>query len=366
MTVDADPFKVALFHLQYHFIQRFINMNQNAEVLMFVSDEELNSMELMEAFAGLPTDIMRQFIPRGFLDAFADASGDFELTTQPVADSLVHESSVLLLSWLSKNPEIFVLCFQTYFPFWHGLPPRRKQAILMLECPYSLWGLPDIGFGTWTADAFRLVLCPDGLVGSIDVQAWIDDGASILLQVLFCYLRSPYNSGAGDWEILLEDVIKATDDMHHRLDLESPWLEYNGTRSALEWALVEVLASLFSWMTQDWGKRLFHRALKKTIANLQTLMSILASCGHDLLEFGRQEADIWVSRDDAQRTVGDTLYLGIGGTRDGMPFVRALHYGVEPKDWYFELGTNYEDYAGDFWNLLENPHLFNMPGAWID
>lgn len=94
-------------------------------------------------------------------------------------------------------------------------------------------------------------------------------------------------------------------------------------------------------------------------------MSVLARYGYDLLEFGQQEAAIWVSGDKTDRIVGDALNLGIGDQHDGFPYVKALHFGPEPEDWYFELDFYYEDYVGDFWKLLENSHLL-MPGAWIE
>lgn len=110
------------------------------------------------------------------------------------------------------------------------------------------------------------------------------------------------------------------------------------------------------------------RLLKRTLVKLQKMMSVIASCGYDLLEFGRREAKTWVVRFFPGRNpnLGDTLHVGSGSPHDGYPYIKAVHYGSDPKDWYFEMDFFYEDYAGDFWRLLENPHLYMIPGAWID
>jgi hypothetical protein len=230
---------------------------------------------------------------------------------------------------------------------------------------FELWnGVP---FGACSVDALRFVICPDGHVQPVDVQAWIDDGASILHNVFYFYLNSPSDIGNQDWERLLEEAIEATGDVHHIMDF--PEIRFNGTPSrgsALESALVATLQDILYHHPGMFGQRATRRALKRTMGKLQALMSVLAGCGYNLAEFGRQEAVVWVSAPLNSKAVGDVLYLGIGDWYDGLPLVKAVHYGAEPRDWYFEMDLHYEDYAGDFWHLLENPHLFMVPGAWVD
>ncbi|KAG6365528.1 hypothetical protein INS49_007139 [Diaporthe citri] len=70
------------------------------------------------------------------------------------------------------------------------------------------------------------------------------------------------------------------------------------------------------------------------------------------------------SGSDATGEASDALYLGFGYNE--VCEVKAVHYGAEPRDWYFEVDCHYEEYAAAFWDLIDNPHLFEIPGAWVD
>ncbi len=50
-----------------------------------------------------------------------------------------------------------------------------------------------------------------------------------------------------------------------------------------------------------------------------------------------------------------------------------LHYGAQPEDWSFWLSEQTDEFAGDFWSMIENPLKFDgenrplvskMPGSW--
>lgn len=364
-NTGADPFKMACDRLHIPIINYFISMNLDKPCIA-AGLNEFTAITI--PVSGLPIDILRQSVSRGLIDSLINAAEDFGILNEPMAYNFDGLLSIISLIFTMNCPESFELIFRTCFPFWRSLPPRRKQEILM-PLPFGLSSYEGDLF--WTADAFRLLFCPDGPVRKIDVQAWNDGGASLLHQVFSCYLSSSRRRDRG-WKRLLEEVIEATDDMHYKLELPYAHVDfraltcsavYVGARSALEWTLVAVLNGLL--MDAEAPQAPVRRVLKKLMWKLQAIMSVLDSCGYDLLEFGRQEAAVWVSEDNTDRTVDDTLCLGIGDQHDGLPYVRALHYGSVPDEWYFELDFHYEDYAGDFWNLLENPHLL-MPGAWIE
>lgn len=364
----ADTFKAACSRWHIPIVKYFISMNLD-KLCLTAGHGELAVCAILAS--GLPRDILSQLGSQGLFDDLANAAEDLEFLSEPVIDNIVNLSSILALTWTMDRPGDFEFALRTCFPFWHSLPPRQKQQISM-PLPLKLTSEHCLPF--WTASAFRLMFS-NGPIRKIDVQAWIDGDASLLHQVFFCYLNSSSRGLNPCWKLLLEEVIKATDDVHFRLELPYARVDvyagtfstvYIGACSALEWAVVAVLSGLLSpgpsmvdamaptrWLLKNWT------------AKLQAIMSVLARYGYDLLEFGRQEAAIWVSEDNTGRVVGHSLCLGIGGQQHGIPYVRAVHYGSEPKDWYFELDFYYEDYAGDFWNLLENPHLL-MPGAWIE
>lgn len=372
-STGADPFKAACEHSHNHIVEYYVSINLDKAC----TTAGMEYTATLIILSGLPIDILRRLVSRGLSNTLAIAASDLELLSEPLAHNSANLLSIVTLLWAVNHPETFELIFRTCFPFWRNLPPRRKQEILML-LPFEFGSIN--GILLQTVDAFRLLACPDGPVRKIDVQAWIDDGASLLHQVFSWYLNSPSRGRDRDWRTLLEEVIQATEDVHRRLELPCSRVSgyagnidfnafYIGPQSALGWALVAVLNGLLRpnrYILEENSN--VRRLLKKTMVNLQATMSILASCGYDLLEFGHQEAAIWLSVDNTDRTVGDTLYLGIGDYQDGLPFVRAIHYGAEPIDWYFDMDFHYEDYAGDFWYLLESPRpdVFVLPGAWID
>jgi hypothetical protein len=50
-----------------------------------------------------------------------------------------------------------------------------------------------------------------------------------------------------------------------------------------------------------------------------------------------------------------------------------LHYGARPGDWIFWLSEQTDEYAGDFWSMIEDPleldeedrpMVLKMPGSW--
>jgi hypothetical protein len=42
-----------------------------------------------------------------------------------------------------------------------------------------------------------------------------------------------------------------------------------------------------------------------------------------------------------------------------------LTYGPEPEDWQIWFSWPLDEWAGEFWHMVENPELFGVPGAWI-
>lgn len=377
---SADLVKYATVHLQADIVEYFCNMDLNQPYIQSVARTLFESGLLMTPFL---IDILQQLVSRGVMDEIADEVEEAELSGAPMTERLNDFMFVTMLYtiWTSHSPEVFELCFRTVFPFWHNLPPIRKQQLLMMEwtlqywCPqvFRAWAAQE--YSPWTSDALRLLLSPERHVRKNDVQSWIGGGASVLHQVFLYFLRSESCTANQDWEILLRESLEATDDVQHRLRVPCVYeLSFIGNCSALEFALVGELGRICGLEKVSIDDDIFHtristqRLLRRTMMKLQSMMSVIASCGHDLLEFGRREAKTWgVDRyPDRDRNGGDdTLFLGIGDQHGGI-YIKAVHYGSDPWDWYFEIEYNYEDYAGDFWHLLENPHLFMVPGGWID
>lgn len=351
----VDQIKVACDNSQIHIVQCLIEMNLDRmrdDVTAFASRD-------MVSIARLPMGVMQSLASRGFFDLFSNAAQDFNVFTVRLSINKDNFHSVFFLSLLAFRQEVFEFYLRTCFPFWHTLKPRRKQDILELLSPYS----------DWTAHAVRLLVCHHGPVQAIDTRTWVDDGASLLHLVLPLYFNSCYRDTTKDWHALLQEIIAATDDLHHILKDSPPIHGIRGARSALKSSLVLTLNNILGYGHSLRDQKFIRHILKQLKANLQSLMSIVASCGHDLLEFGRREAAIWVGQSDTCRIAKEALILYPSDTFriiHSRWYLWVIHYGPEPLDWYFEWECPKEDYAGEFWALVERPPPTPMPGAWVD
>lgn len=293
----------------------------------------------------LPMDIIRQLSSRGSFETLADAAEGFGQLNGTMTPRRLGEAqifSTFCLFWASQRQELFEHCLRTYFPFWYDLPPKRRQGILML----------DLLMANWTAIGLRQIIRPNGPIQPADTKAWSDDGVSILHVVFVFYLLHYCEADAGDCDTLLEEAIQATDDVHRTFAREE-FHHFGLTESfSVLQAAIMTLLKIRSYGTgMLLEKRVARGKLEKMTEALQSLMSVVASCGYDLLEFGRREASTWVDKHNADGIVGDALYLGV--PYHGL-HVSVVHYGAEPRDWYFEADCHHEEYAGAFWNLIEN------------
>ncbi|KAL2880151.1 hypothetical protein SGCOL_004536 [Colletotrichum sp. CLE4] len=103
-----------------------------------------------------------------------------------------------------------------------------------------------------------------------------------------------------------------------------------------------------------------HRFLRTWLEDLQT-------SGIDLEEYGRREMEIF-KRDallqDRRSRVRSTRDDGYYESYPGMRLT-SFTYGPEPEDWKLVWSPEAEEYAGEFWDLIENPPL-RIPGGWVD
>lgn len=354
MGFQADPIKIACVSSHTHIVNHLINMNlglTDAKVMGLWS-----SYSILQGT--MPINIMRQLSSRGFFHPLAKAAEDLEFQGESWLPSFYTILSASCLSIASHREELFELCFRTYFPFWNDLPPRRKQLMAQLSILFH--------DKTWTVDGLRHIICPDGPIRPVDTKAWNDDGVSYLHTISTYYLLHVFKVDAGESKTLLEEAIQATDDVHRVFYPKLGEFVGEGPWSAFQEAVMMSLFVNFQVMGTPLNGMTVRGSLESITVALQSLVSVIASCGYDLLEFGRQEAMTWGGRCSADSIAGDALYLGIRCQCDEVYEVKAVHYGAEPRDWYFEWEYHYEEYAGPFWNLIENPHLFMMPGSWVD
>ncbi|WQF81256.1 hypothetical protein CDEST_06270 [Colletotrichum destructivum] len=92
------------------------------------------------------------------------------------------------------------------------------------------------------------------------------------------------------------------------------------------------------------------------------------SSGTDLVEYGRRELELYLADNTLrhQRWFRPDLFVDGRFMRQdlGMRLV-SFTYGPEPQDWKLIWDLDAWEYAGDFWEQIENPPL-HIPGAWVE
>ncbi|KAF4879257.1 hypothetical protein CGCSCA1_v001727 [Colletotrichum siamense] len=131
--------------------------------------------------------------------------------------------------------------------------------------------------------------------------------------------------------------------------------------------------SLFLWqflVDLDWHPpQSFDQILQSSIIHWTTT---LYSGGVDLLDYGRKVRDIYqdlgwfVSEKTVWRPASEDYPREIPYTCS----LLGITYGSLPSQWRLWWAPNINDYAAEFWNMVENPGSttsgFNVPGGWTD
>jgi hypothetical protein len=92
----------------------------------------------------------------------------------------------------------------------------------------------------------------------------------------------------------------------------------------------------------------------------------LQRAGVDLVEYGRLKKSILKG---SYFWPGITIYCSkrLDIWDRALRDVRIINftYGPEPEDWHLWFSWPLDERAGDFWHMVENPELFEIPGAWL-
>lgn len=139
--------------------------------------------------------------------------------------------------------------------------------------------------------------------------------------------------------------------------------------SKIQQAEIDMMLQIFSEQYGEpfpWKNHVLHL--------LRMWISSLKHAGADLLKYGRRENQLLHQHDLDSR---DSMrFLCFRKIKDGRRAHRAwllripvyilgYKYGPEPEDWDIYWNEPSDAYAGDFWNLIENPPL-RIPGSWED
>ncbi|KAF4813452.1 hypothetical protein CGCSCA5_v008440 [Colletotrichum siamense] len=90
------------------------------------------------------------------------------------------------------------------------------------------------------------------------------------------------------------------------------------------------------------------------------------SAGVDLMEYGRHELATYLdSSCPLRHRRGSRLMPGFFMHDFHNMKLASFEYGPHPEDWYLVWDTDAYEFAGEFWDLIENPPL-RIPGGWLD
>ncbi|KAK1546981.1 hypothetical protein CPAR01_00948 [Colletotrichum paranaense] len=159
------------------------------------------------------------------------------------------------------------------------------------------------------------------------------------------------------WVKLLRDGIKLDRQSLYHIDSTLNW-SGNGAMSS---PLCSIINSIVDSRPSDLSTA--RQVLESLMAALAEWISIISSSDVELLDYGREESrmykrgltSVW------QRWApwhGDT----IGTTRLSLI---GITYGSCPNHWSLWWSDDYEDYAGEFWTMVQDV-VGKVPGAWVD
>jgi len=284
-----------------------------------------------------------------------------------------------LLPFLSWDIELFKATLTARWP-----PEDGKGSVLELGWLSALSQALHIFSDPtcWDADAIRAVLRQAGrrvgLEDLVGAPAPADTSVLHLLAAIYgeavsrTVRSSPTEAPSHTpWQALIREVFATSRGL-----LASQRPPLNEVASVPTWLSALRFTSHFgkSGLKTPLGcflVRLFHFATfvptpmwrKHIRASLRYWLEDIQDVGFDLAEYGRQElaalkasggCELWYWwQDDFERPVR----------------VAGLRYGPAIEDWSLEWDFGVEEFAGDFWEVMESTPAVAvtlMPGAWVD
>ncbi|KFG86363.1 hypothetical protein MANI_000165 [Metarhizium anisopliae] len=109
------------------------------------------------------------------------------------------------------------------------------------------------------------------------------------------------------------------------------------------------------------GPRCAKQYEKILIRVVRLFLGSASEAGIDLEEYGRRESELLVPYVSYYRGWKDFTTTPTNPN----PYLVSIKYGPRPEDWDFTWDLLVEEFAGEFWEMLENQPL-HIPGAWVD
>lgn len=165
------------------------------------------------------------------------------------------------------------------------------------------------------------------------------------------------------WQELAKDMLSDTSINHLTELCEEPTWPCLLTWTCDMTPLTETVTRMMAWLNFTYGGTPSSRMTKKhekiLIIAVRFLLEVISEAGIDLEEYGRRESELLVPYVPYYRSWTDFT------TTPSNPYLVSIKYGPRPEDWDFTWDLLVEEFAGEFWEMLENQPL-HIPGAWVD
>ncbi|EXV06041.1 ankyrin repeat protein [Metarhizium robertsii] len=265
--------------------------------------------------------------------------------------------------------------------YWIWIVPGFL-ALLENETPQSFIDLPlDIQFYSFewmhiNTDVLNYVLSKnrttiEGLKATLNnprLQSLSDFISTFICRQIEWSERFPALKKSTSWQELAKDML--SDTSINSLTKPCEELIMPGVppySDVMTWRVMTPLTnsarSVMARLTGRHGGALGPRCTKQyekiLIRVVRLFLESASEAAIDLEEYGRRESELLVPYDSYYRNWPDFI------TTPSTPYLVSIKYGPRPEDWDFTWDLLVEEFAGEFWEMLENQPL-HIPGAWVD
>ncbi|GAB7350506.1 hypothetical protein MBLNU459_g1100t1 [Dothideomycetes sp. NU459] len=157
--------------------------------------------------------------------------------------------------------------------------------------------------------------------------------------LMFAYQQyTKIEAEVAEWRDLYREAV------HLGIDLHSPE-DVRGRKSTL---MLEFLSACIVWRADP-----YETVLTDFIGEIQ-------SWGVDILEFGREEERVIRTLENKE------LIPRWYNEFETIVRMTGFSYGPRVEDWQIWLSNPLDEWAGEFWDMVEHPERRSLPGAWVD
>jgi hypothetical protein len=162
------------------------------------------------------------------------------------------------------------------------------------------------------------------------------------------------------WQALVGQILNKGADLNRCGLFGTPLIQMLRGAYSLCWHSYEVNLMLSGVLNCD---RPFQHQHRRGEEALLTWLQTLQGFGIDLERYGKTEHKLFYQESSSWRN----LELLVPGSWGEVYLLRliGLQVGPEPDDWKVWISEPSDEFAGDFWDMLEHPER-TIPGAWDD